>query len=299
MIDTHPLVTIAIPTYNRADAYLEQALKSAVGQTYTNLEIIVADNCSIDHTETVVKKFSDQRIRYVRHKKNIGANNNFNYCVKQANGIYFLLLHDDDLIDDDFVAVCMRAVNYEKNVGLIRTGTRKIDAEGKVILERKNLAAGLSIADFFLSWFLDKTPMYLCSTLFNTEKLKFVDGFKSKNNLFQDVLAEVVLAAKFGRIDIQDIKASFRNHPSQNTHAAQINAWCEDSLLLLNKICLLAPEKKEIIKDAGLKFFAKRNYRLAKNIESPYQRYLAYLTIFRQFDFQFDFFKKKIARKFL
>ena len=92
MIDTHPLVTIAIPTYNRADAYLEQALKSAVGQTYTNLEIIVADNCSIDHTETVVKKFSDQRIRYVRHKKNIGANNNFNYCVKQANGIYFLLL---------------------------------------------------------------------------------------------------------------------------------------------------------------------------------------------------------------
>jgi glycosyltransferase involved in cell wall biosynthesis len=299
MTDDYPLVTIAIPTYNRANAYLKQAIKSAVGQTYTNLEVIVADNCSIDHTETVVKKFKDQRIRYIKHKRNIGANNNFNYCVKQANGIYFLLLHDDDLIDEDFVAVCMRAVNYEKDVGLIRTGTRKIDAEGKVILERKNFAEGLSVSDFFLSWFLDKTPMYLCSTLFNTEDLKSIGGFKSKHNLFQDVLAEVVLASKFGRIDIQDIKASFRNHPLQNTHAAEINAWCDDSLILLKTICSLAPEKKEIIRAEGLKFFANRNYKLAKKIKSPYQRYLAYCNIFRRFGFQFDFFKKKIAKRLL
>jgi glycosyltransferase involved in cell wall biosynthesis len=299
MKDTRPLVTIAIPTYNRADAYLKQAIQSALDQTYPNLEIIVSDNCSTDNTESVVKRFYDCRIRYFRHEKNIGANNNFNYCVEQAQGAYFLLLHDDDLIDSDFIDVSMRAVSYKPDVGLIRTGTRKINSEGKVILERKNFAGGLSIPDFFLSWFLNKTPMYLCSTLFNSEKLKSIGGFGSKHNLFQDVLAEAILATKFGRIDVEDIKASFRNHPLQHTHAAQITAWCEDSLILLDTICYLAPEKKRMIKIEGLKFFSNRNYRLASRIESPFQRYLSYITIFRMFGYQSDFFKKAIVKKLI
>ena len=94
-----PLVTIGIPTYNRASSFLEDAIKSAVEQTYENIEIIVSDNVSTDHTEEVVKGFSDSRIRYFKHIKNTGMKNNFNACVEKARGDYFLLLCDDDLID--------------------------------------------------------------------------------------------------------------------------------------------------------------------------------------------------------
>jgi len=52
-----PLVTIAIPTYNRAGSFLRQALESALKQTYKNVEIIVSDNCSSDNTETLIKIF--------------------------------------------------------------------------------------------------------------------------------------------------------------------------------------------------------------------------------------------------
>jgi len=48
------LVTIGIPTYNRADGYLREALGAALAQTYPHLEILVADNASSDHTDTVV-----------------------------------------------------------------------------------------------------------------------------------------------------------------------------------------------------------------------------------------------------
>src|SRR4030042_2488708 len=128
--NTYPLVTIAIPTYNRADGFLKEAIRSALNQTYSNIEIIVSDNCSVDNTTTVVKSFNDPRIRYFKHKENIGANNNFNFCVEQARGAYFLLLHDDDLIDDDFIDVCMKAAEYNTDIGLIRTGTRVIDSAG-------------------------------------------------------------------------------------------------------------------------------------------------------------------------
>lgn len=283
---TYPLVTIAIPTYNRANRFLKQAIGCALNQTYQNIEIIVSDNCSTDNTEMVVKNCKDPRIRYFRHRKNIGANNNFNFCLEEAKGAYFLLLQDDDLIDADFIETCLRKVNCRTDVGLIRTGTRIIDVDGDMITENPNQVAGLSTAEFFRGWFLNRTSLYLCSTLFNTERLKEIGGFRSKHNLFQDVVAEVRLAAKFGRADVRDVKASYRKHPFEMTFAAKVRDWSEDSLALLNLMCELATESREIIRTEGMRFFAKLNYNRARAVRSPVKRLLAYLAVFRMFHFR-------------
>ena len=297
MIDSHPLVTIAIPTYNRADAYLKQAIQSALSQTYSNIEIIVSDNCSTDDTESLVKSFYDPCLRYIRHKKNIGANNNFNYCLQKARGDYFLLLHDDDLIDDDFISECIKAANRDGSVGIIRTGARNINSAGNVILERENLTGGLSLTDFFLGWLLDKTPMYLCSTLFSTKRLREIGGLKSKHNLYEDVIAMVILAAKHGRVDVREIKASFRNHPLQITNSATIGGWCEDSLILLDTMCRLAPDNKKLLRRTGFNYLLKRNFMMAARIQPSLQKYLAYLVIFKTFNYPVKFFTERFKIK--
>ena len=74
----NPLVTIAIPTYNRANAYLKTAISCALKQSYQNLEILISDNNSEDNTEELVNQFSDRRIRYVKHPENIGFVKNWN-----------------------------------------------------------------------------------------------------------------------------------------------------------------------------------------------------------------------------
>jgi len=277
------LVTIAIPTYNRADRYLKKSLESAVEQTYEDIEIIVSDNCSPDNTEAVVKKFNDPRIRYFKQSKNIGANNNFNFCLEQAKAEYFILLLDDDLIDNDFVVTCMKAANNRTDIGIIRTGTRVIDSDGKILNETPNTVEGLSTEEFFRMWFAWETALYLCSTVFSTAKLREIGGFQSKHNLFQDVLAEFILAAKYGRIDIPDVKASFRKHPSGNTFSAQVRDWCEDSVYLLDSICDMSLENKSLIRKEGLAYFSKFNYALARKIESPVYRFMAYLTLLKTF----------------
>ena len=293
----YPLVTIGIPTYNRADRYLREAIKSALNQTYPNIEIIVSDNCSTDDTESLVKSFPNPHLQYIRHKKNIGANNNFNYCLQKARGDYFLLLHDDDLIDDDFISACIKAANRNYRVGIIRTGARNINSAGNVILERENIAGGLSLSDFFLGWFFDKTPMYLCSTLFSTKRLREIGGFKSKNNLYEDVIAMVILAAKYGRVDVREIKASFRNHPMQITNSAAIGGWCGDSLILLDTMCRLAPDNKKLLRRAGFNYLLKRNFMMATRIQTSLQRYLAYLVIFKTFNYPVKFFTERFKIK--
>lgn len=287
MVMTDPLVTIAIPTYNRADGYLFGALTSAVAQTYRNLEIIVSDNCSTDDTQHVVRSVTDERIRYVRHPENIGAVNNWNFCVDQAKGVYFLLLHDDDLIDPDYVDSCIRACKGEFTRGILRTGTRVIDEHGKIQSETANMVGGYSATQFFLGWFAAETSLYLCSTLYNTDLLRSQGGFRSPKNLFLDAVATARLAA-YGRVDVPEVKASFRRHGSNMGSQARLYDWMEDSLYLLDVISeLTPPEDRSTIRASGGMFFSKKCYSYVPSV-AFYKRPLAYYDVYKRFGFAFS-----------
>lgn len=278
-----PLVTIGIPTYNRANGYLREALDSALAQTYPNLEIVVSDNGSTDNTESVVRSYADPRIRYCRQQPPVTPNDNFNFCLQQANGAYFLLLHDDDKIDPDFIETCLQAAGDQTHFGVIRTGVRIINSESAVVYERLNAVQGASFGEFFAGWFDGRTSIYLCNTLFNTQLLKDAGGFRSRHNLFQDVVAIARAAAQAGRVDVYAVKASARRHGGKWSRLAGIKAWCEDSLDLLTLLCELAPEKASELREKGLLFFTYSNYRRVNGLRSPVQRLLGYLMVYRLF----------------
>jgi len=298
--ERRPLVTIGIPTYNRADGYLHDALSSALAQTYENVEIVVSDNCSTDATELMLKSHPDARIKYFRQEKQIPANDNFNFCLHQADGSYFLLLHDDDMIDEDFVESCITAVDFKTDVGLIRTGVRVIDQNGRVLAEKENTLGGLASEDFLLAWLDREMPMLLCGSLFNARGLRETGGFNSKHQLFQDVLAEFHMAARYGRMDVREVKATFRRHSGQRTHLRSLRHWCEDSLFLMDQMCSLAERKRDMIIHKGLKFFAEHNYDIASQIQSPIKRLFAYLLVYRFFSYRYSplrFYHDRILSK--
>jgi glycosyltransferase involved in cell wall biosynthesis len=282
--NSRPLVTIGIPTYNRASLFLPSALACARGQTYTNIEIVVSDNCSTDNTEDVVKQCDDSRIRYFKQSHNIGANSNFNFALNQARGDFFLLLLDDDIIDPDFIETCVVAADGNTDIGIIRTGTRILDMNGNALFERPNTAAGLSLKDLFLAWFSNELTFYVCSTLFNTNYLRSMGGFGSRHNLFQDVMIEVKLAARYGRIDIRESKAGFRIHEENLGASSRVHDWCEDSLDLLNLLCQLAPDDAELLRREGKRFFCRMNCRLASRLNSLSERMKTYWMVTDMFD---------------
>ena len=291
-LDRKPLVSIGIPTYNRAASYLPQALQCAVGQSYANIEIVVSDNCSTDNTAEIVSGFNDPRIRYFKHEKNIGPNNNFNFAWQQAKGVYFQLLHDDDLIDADFVETCMEKAGYRTDIGLIRTGIRLVHADLSLRAELKNRLLGPTTDDFIFSWFADTTPPYLCGTLFNRKGLQEIGGFKSRHNLFQDVLAEFQLAHRMGKVDIEEPKASFREHAGEITVNVKINAWAEDSLELLDLLCEIASQRnKAKVRAEGRKFFARKMYEMLEKSANAHGRrrpsIVDYFKVYRIFGLRY------------
>jgi abequosyltransferase len=97
-----PLLTIAIPTYNRSKQ-LDLALSVLIPQAirHPDVEILISDNCSPDDTSEVVNRYlgpANPNIRYQRHDHNIGPDANFISCYDRAQGKYFWLCGDDDII---------------------------------------------------------------------------------------------------------------------------------------------------------------------------------------------------------
>src|SRR5450830_1079633 len=85
-----PLLSICIPSYNRANLLaecLDSILLSAKGYE-EQLEIIVADNASTDHTREVVESFQEKfsQLTYFRHENNIGGERNFRHVASMAAG---------------------------------------------------------------------------------------------------------------------------------------------------------------------------------------------------------------------
>jgi len=90
-----PTVSVCIPTYNRATT-LGQTIHAVLKQTFQDLELIICDDGSSDHTDDVVDSFHDDRIRYYKNEKNLGLYPNWNRCISLATGKYVAIYHDHD-----------------------------------------------------------------------------------------------------------------------------------------------------------------------------------------------------------
>jgi abequosyltransferase len=96
--ETRPLLTIAIPTCNRA-SLLETLLAILTPQliAHPDVDLLILDNGSTDDTPGVIARYASPQVRSHRHPENIGSDANFVSAFQRATGRYFWLCGDDDL----------------------------------------------------------------------------------------------------------------------------------------------------------------------------------------------------------
>lgn len=90
-----PLVSVVIPTYNRA-SLVPRAIESVLAQTHSDFEIIVVDDASTDDTQATVQAYDDDRIMYLAHETNRHVSAARNTGIAHASGEYIAFLDDDD-----------------------------------------------------------------------------------------------------------------------------------------------------------------------------------------------------------
>ncbi|MGB2890207.1 MAG: glycosyltransferase [Candidatus Acidiferrales bacterium] len=122
-----PRVSVVIPTYNSA-AFLEEAIQSVLGQTYSDFEVVVVDDGSTDGTEYVVRSFGD-RVSYLK-QDNRGVSAARNHGIQKSQGNYVAFLDSDDFWLPGKLAEQIPLLDRDAELGLVYSDWRVTSEKG-------------------------------------------------------------------------------------------------------------------------------------------------------------------------
>ena len=175
-----PLVTIAIPTFNRA-SWLKTCVISALSQTYPNFEVLVSNNASSDETVQVLSRFRDPRLRILTQRENIGLLPNWNSCVANAKGEYLLLVSDDDRLAPWILERCMALFSQHPRlpivVALSNFHSTSIGNTWPARQSRRLLTGVYPGKEILLEYLNDSISVHQCSIMMRTDAVRAIGGF--------------------------------------------------------------------------------------------------------------------------
>ena len=133
-MNSTPLVSVGLFVFN-GERFIEGALLSILNQTYTDFELIISDNASTDRTGEIAEGYAtrDDRIRYYRSEKNMGAGWNARRVYELATGKYFKWAAVDDLLEPDLLRRCVDILENDPGCVVAHARTREVNENGSFI----------------------------------------------------------------------------------------------------------------------------------------------------------------------
>uniref|UniRef100_UPI0040485AA9 glycosyltransferase family 2 protein n=1 Tax=Mariniflexile sp. TaxID=1979402 RepID=UPI0040485AA9 len=250
---SQPLVSIIIPTYNRA-YLINETLDSVLAQTYTNWECIVVDDGSVDETEQLLYMYckKDNRFQY-HHRPDDrpnGANACRNYGFELSKGEYVNWFDDDDVMLEDFIKT--KVSLFSPEVDLVICSGYFVDE----LLQNRRIIDLNESANLFKEYVLWTLQILTPSILF---KRSFIEG----KELFSYKISRGQEAELFSRLFFQLSKESYlivnlpfflyRQHP--NTKTAKNNEYVKSYKESQSFIAIENFKKAIKIKDRELTFY--------------------------------------------
>ncbi|CCQ56707.1 MULTISPECIES: glycosyltransferase family 2 protein [Crocosphaera] len=232
-------VSVCIPTYNRSH-YLTYAVNSVLNQTYSDFELIICDDGSPDNTPEVVAGLQDNRIRYIRHEKNIGRSRNMRSGFEASQGDYFIKFDDDDALTPEFLEKTVKILDENSQVDFVCSNHWIIDKDSQRVESatkentirwgKDRLKKGV-IEDLDWQTFYYQS-LQVGSTLFRYSCLKEVDYMDPKADGCEDfdLLVRLALINKIGYF-LPEYLMEYRFHGGQtslgqNLHFLEAKVYC-------------------------------------------------------------------------
>lgn len=262
-----PMVSVLIPTYNRAD-YLGEAIESVLEQDYGNFELIVSDNGSTDGTEERVKKYlSDPRVRFFRNSKNLGSGPNYRRLLYEyaAGQLGHFLTDDDYFIDRRHLSKAVRLIR-EEGAGVVFSGAESRYREDKA---GRSLSLGLEEV-LPREWWLENLcrtrggltifPSCGSGTLFKIAKAKELRAFEGTPYGDYEFGLQCILS--YPRIGyLKEPQYVERRHEEQDGRTSYPNAF--QGTMIFHRVYRLGcelgidPRTMDQIRFRGFQYFTK------------------------------------------
>jgi glycosyltransferase involved in cell wall biosynthesis len=179
-IINRPVVSVIMPAYN-ASSYIQVSINSVIAQTFSNWELIIIDDGSIDNTWSIIENNRNQNHRIkVFHQENGKQGKARNLGIAHAQGIYIAFLDADDLWMPEKLEIQLQEIK-EKNVDLVFSDSYIFSDSNVSDKTRKMNTLHRSLKDVeALKLFLEGNRIPILTVLAKKEKIDLVSGFTEK-----------------------------------------------------------------------------------------------------------------------
>ena len=165
-------VSIIVPVYN-VEQYIERCIRSILHQTFKDIEIVVVNDCTPDNSMTIVNtiKRTDERIRVVDHKKNLGLMRARQTGYKAATGDYITFCDSDDYLPEDAIEVLYNEA-IKTDADIVSGNLEYIKPDGESEIWSSTLNYGQDKHAAMKSLLMHELRHNLCSKLFKAALLR-------------------------------------------------------------------------------------------------------------------------------
>jgi len=122
-----PKISVIMPVYNTKAEYFREAIESILNQTFSDLELIIVDDCSQIYIQEIVNEYLDKRIKYYKLHKNQGAAKARNFAISKACGKYIAFMDSDDISLPKRLEIQYNFLENNAEVGCLGAATETID----------------------------------------------------------------------------------------------------------------------------------------------------------------------------
>ena len=171
-------VSIILPVHN-GERYLSSAIESIITQTYENIELIIIDDFSSDHSNKIAKSYAqkDSRVRVYRNKENKKLPRSLNAGFKMATGEFFTWTSDDNLLKPETIQALVEVFQKKPDVDFVYADIIPIDENGRV---KKMSYLNGEVEDIYVF-----NPVLACF-MYRREVHETLKGYNPNKFLYED-----------------------------------------------------------------------------------------------------------------
>lgn len=205
------MISFIMPAYK--GRFLREAIDSIVGQTLSDWELVIVDDCSPENLKGIVDAYQDSRIRYFRNDNNIGGSDlvrQWNHSVSFATGEWLVLAADDDVYRPSFCEEGIRLANKYPQVDIIHSSVEQIDENGEHLWDDSILPEYTSRYEYLNTWLRGLSFTCIGNFMFRRKPLQEQGGFIDFPCAFGSDIATPIRQAFNGVANTQSMLFCFR-----------------------------------------------------------------------------------------
>jgi glycosyltransferase involved in cell wall biosynthesis len=264
-----PLVSIVIPTHNRANI-IGQTIDTVLAQTHDHWELLVIDDGSADSTESIIAQYKDPRIQYyaIEHSGKIGHVRN--YGIKKSQGEFIAFLDSDDLWRNDTLACQLSLFLQFPEAGFVFSNGNEF---GELAVKPPD-HEGLFVGNVFLPVILDhRFPLFVSSWIVKREVLGKTGWIDESFKIGGDIDFFLSMAHEYCGVFTNERLVNHRKHVQSISVDLEVTAYREHCLTMkkfLDRRWLTSQQYNTVVSDLcykmGLLLLRKHEAREAMNI---------------------------------